>query len=517
MKTRFALLACLCLPGLAFAQPESPTPKPAVAKGVVLDETWDAVYLLDAAEKRQKVGHVHTLVKEFGAGAAKQVVSARELVIEVKRGGQIARVSAMSGTVEDAMDHLIGVSGRVDLGPTQSITLTGKVEMIDGKPVMKIVKAGATESKVEIPWGKDVLGIWAEANLLASRKPKPGDLIEYKHYDQNVNNATRIRVTMGKPEPLALPSGEVVVCPTAVARPDKIGELQLPAEKLWLDPKTMRILQTEADIPGLGKTVMVRATKAIAMAENGELPDLFNQQSVKLAKRVSLMHERAAVTYRLTFAEPVDATKIVLADDRQSVKKIDANTIEVTVKAVRAPDDGKPASEVAPSADDTKSNFFVCSDDAEVKKLARLAVGDAAGPWAKAKRVEKWVRQNMRAVDYSSALETADHVAKTLKGDCTEYSMLAAAMCRAVGVPSRTVVGLVYVDGDRPTLAFHMWFEVLVEGQWLALDATRGAGSVGPGHLAITRSNWAGEASFRPLIPVTAFLSGKPKVEVVEK
>ena len=44
------------------------------------------------------------------------------------------------------------------------------------------------------------------------------------------------------------------------------------------------------------------------------------------------------------------------------------------------------------------------------------------------------------------SLATADHVAKTLEGDCTEYAMLTAAMCRAEGVPSRTAMGLVYAD-----------------------------------------------------------------------
>jgi transglutaminase-like putative cysteine protease len=518
MLTRLALLLCVCSP--ASAQPAAkqlPPPAPvAKPKGTLLEETWDVVYILDAAQKRQKVGHVQTRVERFFEGDDAQVVSARQMVLEVRRSGDVARVSALSGTYEDARGRLIGVSGRQDLGPTQSVTLSGRVEMVEGRPVMKIVKEGAASSKVEIPWGKDVLGIWAEANLLGEKRLKPGEAVEYKHYDAQVNNVTRIRVTAGEPEPLSLPSGEVVRCPTAVAKPEKIAELQLPAEKIWLDPKTLRILQTEADVPGLGRMVVVRATKEQALAPNQELPDLFAGQSVRLAKRVPLMHERAEVTYRISFAEPVDATKIVENDARQRVKKIDDRTIEVTVKAVRGPSGRKATPAGAPDEGDSKANFFIASDDAGVKKLAGEAVGTEAERWAKARRVETWVKANMRPVN-SSALETADHVAKTLRGDCTEYAMLSAAMCRAAGLPSRTVVGLVYAEDGRgePVLAFHMWFEVRVEDEWLALDATRGLGSVGPGHIAIARSNWAGESSFRPLIPVTAFLAAKPKAEVV--
>jgi transglutaminase-like putative cysteine protease len=59
-----------------------------------------------------------------------------------------------------------------------------------------------------------------------------------------------------------------------------------------------------------------------------------------------------------------------------------------------------------------------------------------------------------------------------------------------------------------------MWFEVYVGGQWVALDATLGRGSVGPGHVKITDASWDKERSFAPLLPVLRVLSAQPKVEV---
>jgi len=116
-------------------------------------------------------------------------------------------------------------------------------------------------------------------------------------------------------------------------------------------------------------------------------------------------------------------------------------------------------------------------------------------------------------------MATADHVARTLEGDCTECAMLAAAMCRAVGVPSRTAIGLIYAEpkevGRRPTLAFHMWTEVWVDSQWLAIDATLGRGSVAADHLKITDHSWHGVQSVVPLLPVTRVMVGKAKVEVL--
>src|SRR5262245_46442313 len=115
-------------------------------------------------------------------------------------------------------------------------------------------------------------------------------------------------------------------------------------------------------------------------------------------------------------------------------------------------------------------------------------------------------------------MATADNVAKTLSGDCTEYAMLAAAMCRAVGVPSRTALGLIYAPGKdgKPFLAYHMWFEVYAGDQWVPLDATLGHGGVGPGHVKITDHSWYDEKSFAPLLPVLRALTVKPTVEVVK-
>ena len=135
-------------------------------------------------------------------------------------------------------------------------------------------------------------------------------------------------------------------------------------------------------------------------------------------------------------------------------------------------------------------------------------------------KIESFVRNYMKPADFTEAMAPADHVAKTRMGDCTEYSMLTAAMCRAQGVPSRTAIGLVYVNNllGKPGLAFHMWTEVFVNGQWLGFgrDARRRARS----GRATSRSriiSWDGVISFTPLLPVKGFIMANPKVEVIQK
>ncbi|MDT8340037.1 MAG: transglutaminase-like domain-containing protein [Longimicrobiales bacterium] len=71
------------------------------------------------------------------------------------------------------------------------------------------------------------------------------------------------------------------------------------------------------------------------------------------------------------------------------------------------------------------------------------------------------------AVTFSvpSALQVLD----TRRGDCNEHTVLYVAMARALGLPARTAVGLVYVDGS---FFYHAWPEVWLDGRWVAVDPT---------------------------------------------
>jgi len=80
-----------------------------------------------------------------------------------------------------------------------------------------------------------------------------------------------------------------------------------------------------------------------------------------------------------------------------------------------------------------------------------------------------------------SALETLG----TKKGVCDEYSVLAAAMLRAKGIPTRFVTGLTYSPKVEKGWDNHAWLEVYSpKSGWVALDPTFGeAGTVDGTHI----------------------------------
>ena len=196
------------------------------------------------------------------------------------------------------------------------------------------------------------------------------------------------------------------------------------------------------------------------------------------------------------------------------MKNLKGNTFELHV---RTPRKLKPVEKPEPVSDDfLKACYFLNSDDKLVKQHAGAAVGTEKDPLRKALKIERWVHDNMTNKNFTEAFATASQVARTKEGDCTEHAVLAAAMCRAAGVPSRTAFGLVYVDSEKgPTMGFHMWAEVYVNGQWVPIDATLGRNFVGATHLKISDHSWAKTESLTPLLPVVRVV-GKVQIEVLK-
>jgi hypothetical protein len=67
--------------------------------------------------------------------------------------------------------------------------------------------------------------------------------------------------------------------------------------------------------------------------------------------------------------------------------------------------------------------------------------------------------------------------------------VLAAALARASGIPSRIIAGVVHFRGS---FAYHVWLEVWTGDGWYALDPTIGDGSVDATHVKLGESSLAG-------------------------
>jgi hypothetical protein len=112
---------------------------------------------------------------------------------------------------------------------------------------------------------------------------------------------------------------------------------------------------------------------------------------------------------------------------------------------------------------------LIQSDDPRIQAQARQIVGRARRAEDAAERLVQWVHQNVTKQATPGGAGALD-VLLTARGDCGEHTILLVALARAVGLPARSVTGLVYLDG---AFYYHAWPEVYLNG-WVAVDPTFG-------------------------------------------
>ncbi len=468
----------------------------------VLDH-WEAAYL-----EGGKAGFVHTAVVEVTFNGKKYYTTTVALHLTVKRFTETIQLRMDTGTTETAQGKVLGTHMRQYLGKGKMLEITGKVMGNELQLTLDKTKPLKTA-----PWDDQVVGLYRQQTLFKDKKIKAGDKFSYRSFEPSINLVVTMQVEVKDYEEIDVFGGRKKRLLRVQAKPGKVQNVQLPTISLWLDD-TLTPVRSATDAPGLGKIVLFRTSKEQAMAPGqvATLTDIGISQYVSLHQKILNPYQARAAVYRITLKDDDDPASAFARDDRQNVKKVKGQSFELHVRSSQGPQGGENGEKVKDEF--TQSSYFINCADPLVKKHAREAVGGEKDPWKKALRIEKWVYQHMKGANHE-ALAPADHVARTLQGDCTEYAMLTAAMCRAQGVPARTAVGLIYADVQKgPVFAFHMWTEVWVQGQWIPLDATRGRGFVGATHLKITDQSWHDERTLTPLLPVVRVV-GRVSIEVV--
>lgn len=124
-------------------------------------------------------------------------------------------------------------------------------------------------------------------------------------------------------------------------------------------------------------------------------------------------------------------------------------------------------------ADALQPEPLIQSDDPRIVRAARR-ITVARAYWRQDPRevAEELTRAVYGMLDKSItfSVPNAVQVLETRRGDCNEHTVLFVALARALGLPARTAVGLVYVDG---AFFYHAWPEVWL-GEWVAMDPTFG-------------------------------------------
>jgi transglutaminase-like putative cysteine protease len=146
--------------------------------------------------------------------------------------------------------------------------------------------------------------------------------------------------------------------------------------------------------------------------------------------------------------------------------------------------------------------------------LSRQIVGDVAPGYDQVNAIVSWIREYIHFNSDSTHFQlSAVEVNQQQEGVCRELAHLGIALCRALCIPARMVVG--YLHGLKP-MDFHAWFEAYVGGRWYTFDPTQAEPKGGRVNIAYGRDA-ADVAVFTQFGPALYPLSMQVQVEVLDQ
>jgi hypothetical protein len=120
----------------------------------------------------------------------------------------------------------------------------------------------------------------------------------------------------------------------------------------------------------------------------------------------------------------------------------------------------------------TCSEKFIESTDPQIVGIAnQVAVGEE-NPYLLAQKFYNYVVETAHYRQVGKGLLGAKALLTNGVGECGDYASLFIALCRAKGIPARSVVGYWAISGIEQT---HVWAEFYIEGiGWIPVDPTIG-------------------------------------------
>lgn len=151
-----------------------------------------------------------------------------------------------------------------------------------------------------------------------------------------------------------------------------------------------------------------------------------------------------------------------------------------------------------------QSTPFLQSDHPQIRTLVQRVLKGETDAFKAVTRIRRWVYDGL-AKEPTVSIPNALEVLQTKKGDCNEHTVLFNAMARAVGIPAKTVVGVVYLRG---AFYYHAWSEVWL-GEWVSVDSVLNQFPADVTHIKFIEGEIDRQIDILQLI-------GKLKIKVVE-
>jgi len=441
------------------------------ADGKVIYDYWYSLYIMGA-----RCGYAHVITTEELRSGQKVFVTRTMSHSAIRRGTVTVTADESSEFVESAAGQAICFERTVAMSGTR-MRVSGRVE--GDKIRIKTESAGRIDERL-FDWNPDWLFPYAAELKRREYGLKPGTTYTVNAYmpEMNLTGPTQLKTTVIGKEIKRVGDNDMQL--TRIETQLLLQGVQMTITEYCDDNFVPHIVE----LP-LAQTRMVLTTQEQAL-QTAEVAELMARSLIPSNRRINNPDRVTSARLKLTLTS--GSFGDFAQDIRQSVRRINPSQIEVLTRRLGLPERAgyqPPCTEPAMKKY-LSDNWLLQANNAEIKRLAARIIGGEKDPLKIARKIDEWIYTNIKQKNLSIALGTAVDVARKLEGDCTEHAILAAALFRAVGIPSRIVVGLAY-SPKQNVFGYHMWTECYV-GEWIPVDPAFPGYGIDALHIAFEKS-----------------------------
>ena len=471
-------------------------------KGQVVSESWMGVYM-----EGVKVGYSHEFITSFSSRGEKYIKSLNESWMKVSRlGGVPVEIQTTQETMYKGQEIPVETVVRTKISESEIIL---KAEILEDKILFwtgeKLIKEYPYTEKFYL--GIPIKKIIEEGNL------KPGKKFEFPILDPlsySLKDSTF--EVIGEEDVLLL--GEKMRL--WHVRTELQSIIPVVMEE-WIDGEGN--IWKSISKASFMTTTSIRMPEEKALEISGENLDIAFSTIIPSNVIFEDPREVKEVTFKLSGIPSENINNFPFDDGSQVLleRQKDFAVIRTTSQIFREEDSLMLPIVGEEFRDGLDPTTFCQSDDPGIVATAEDIIGEEKNAWRAAKKIAEWVEREMTA-NYDVGFATATEILENREGDCSEHTVIMIALCRAVGIPARAAVGIMYGEG---IFAYHMWPEVYVgrwislDAKWLAVDKDTGQYYTDATHIKFGRTS-LNENIFEEMVQAISEIIGKLRIEIMD-
>ncbi len=265
---------------------------------------------------------------------------------------------------------------------------------------------------------------------------------------------------------------------------------------IWITDKGELI----KDVSSLG-LIAIKEKEDLYQNENLERVDITEKTAISVNQTIDNPRKLDRLEVKLSGLASLDEFDLhdrnrqFLSDDLLVIKTEDISSFKYLTTI---PNKGTVVQEYS-----SPTNLIQSKND-KIIKLSKNIVGETTNPIDKVSLINSWIYNNLDKKPTISIPNALD-VLKTKSGDCNEHSVLFTALTRSLDIPTKIILGIVYLNGK---FYYHAWNEVFL-GKWVSVDSTLNQLPVDASHIKFLEGDISRSSEIMKLV-------GKLNLQIID-